>query len=68
MKGTTKNNSQKEGLLNLLASLPRAALPLINVLTQLAKNVFMPLGLSATASPTKAAIQKKSLDQDIFWI
>ena len=41
-----------------------AVLPLMkNVLTSSAKNILIPLGLTATASATDAAIQKKFMDQ-----
>ena len=44
----------------LLGSLPITCLPLMkNVLKPLAKSVFRPLGLTAAASATDAAIQKK---------
>ena len=64
MKGTTKkNNSQEKGLLNSLAPLTKAALHLIeNALTQVAKNILVPLGLTAAASATDAAIQKNFLN------
>ena len=61
MKGTTRKNSQKGGLLNFLAAFTRFALPLLkSVLTliPLAKSVLVPLGLTAAASATDAAIQK----------
>ena len=61
LKGTTrKNNSQEGGLLNFLALSTRVALLSIeNVLTPLAKTVLVPLGLTAAASPTNTATQKK---------
>ena len=37
----------------------KVGLPLVKILTQLAKNVLVPLGLMAVASATDAAIQKK---------
>ena len=59
-KGTTvKVISQKGGF---LGPLMKVGLPLMkNVLRQSAKNVLMPLGLTAAASAIDAAIQKKSL-------
>ena len=59
-KGTTvKAISQKGGF---LGPLMKVGLPLMkNVLRQSAKNVLMPLGLTAAASAIDAAIQKKSL-------
>ena len=46
--------------------LMKVALPLMeHVLTQLAKNYLVPLGLLAAASPTDAAIQKSIFE---FWI
>ena len=46
--------------------LMKVALPLMEqVLTQLAKNYLVPLGLLAAASPTDAAIQKSIFE---FWI
>ena len=60
MKGTTKNISQKGGFLNFLGSLMRTGLPLMKYsLTSLAKSVLIPLGLTAAASTTDVAIQKK---------
>ena len=61
MKGTTRKNSQKGGLLNFLAAFTRVALPLMkSVLTliPLAKSVLVLLALTAAASATDAAIQK----------
>ena len=44
----------------------KVALPLMEqVLTQLAKNYLVPLGLLTAASPTDAAIQKSIFE---FWI
>ena len=44
----------------LLGPLPKTGLPLIgNVLKTLAKSVLIPLGLTASASATDAAIHKK---------
>ena len=59
--GTTKKNSSQEGrFLNFLRSLMTVGLPLMkNVLTPLAKSVSIPPGLTAAASATDAAIQKK---------
>ena len=48
----------------LLGPLLKTGLPLMkNVLKPLAKSVLLPLGLTAAASATNAAIQKQ-----IFWI
>ena len=48
----------------LLEPLLKTGLPLMkNVLKPLAKSVLLPLGLTAAASATNAAIQKQ-----IFWI
>ena len=53
--------SQEGRFLNFLKPLMRTALPLMkNVLTPLAKSVFAPLGLTASASTTNIAIQKKN--------
>ena len=56
---------QSRGLLGrMLGPLLKTGLPLIkNVLKALAKSVLIPLGLTAAASATDAAIQKKFLDQ-----
>ena len=61
LKGTTKDVvSQGVRLLNFLILLMTAGLPLIkSVLTPLAKGFLVPLGLSAVASATDPAIQKK---------
>ena len=61
MKETTRKiSSQKRGFLNFLRPLMSVDLLLMkNVLKTLAKNVLIPLGLTATASGTDAAIQKK---------
>ena len=57
---TRKISSQKRGFLNFLRPLMSVDLLLMkNVLKTLAKNVLIPLGLTATASGTDAAIQKK---------
>ena len=48
----------------------KVGLPLVKILTQLAKNVLVPLGLMAVASATDAAIKKKKKKMDqacIFW-
>ena len=51
--------SQKGGFLNILRSLMTASLPLMgNVLTPLAKNVLVPLGLSWVSSSKDIAIQR----------
>ena len=61
LKGTnTKTTTQIRGFLNFLRSLMAAGLPLIkDVLTSLPKKVFIPLGLTAAAKRTYAAIQIK---------
>ena len=57
---TNKINCQKGGFLNFLRPLMTAGLPLTkNVLTTLAKSILVLLGLTAVASATDAAIQKK---------
>ena len=57
---TNKIISQKGGFLNFLRPLMTAGSPLMaNVLTTLAKTILAPLELTAAASPTDAAIQKK---------
>ena len=58
MKGTTKKiNRQEGGFLNFLKPLMSVRLPLMkNVLTPLAKRVSVPLGLTATALATDAAV------------
>ena len=60
-KGTTrKSTNQEGGFLSFLVLLMTTGLPLMkNVLTPLAKSVFIPLGLTAAASTTDADIQKK---------
>ena len=62
LKGTaTKITSWEGGFLNFLRPLMTAGLPLMtSVLTQLAKSVLIPSGLSAGMSAADAAIQKKS--------
>ena len=61
LKRTTRNiDSRKGGFINFLRSLMAAGLRLMkNVLIPLAKSVLIPLGLTATASATDEAIQKK---------
>ena len=61
LKGTTRKiTCQEGGFLNFLRPLITAGLPLMkNVLTPLAKGFLIPVGLTATASATDAAIQKK---------
>ena len=61
LKGTNrKTTSQKRGLLSLLRPLMTTGLPLVkNALTSLAQGVLILLGLTAAASVTDAAIQKK---------
>ena len=58
LKGTTRKiNSQKGGLLNLLALLTRVSLSLMkSLLTLLAKSVFVPLELTIAASATYVAV------------
>ena len=57
---TGKFFSQEGGLLNLLGPLMWVGLPLMkNVFTLLAKSILIPLGLTAAASVTDAALQKK---------
>ena len=52
-----KGTSQEWGFLNFVRPLMTAGLPLMkNVLTQLAKNVLLPFGLSAWVSATDTAI------------
>ena len=67
LKGTTrKTTSQEGGFLNFLRPLITAGLPIMkNVLTPLAKIVLIPLGLTAAASATDAAIQKKIFGSDM---
>ena len=61
LKGTNRKSSSQTGeFLNFLKPLMTTGLALIyNVLTPLAKNVLSPLGLTAGASITDAAIQNK---------
>ena len=63
MKGNTKKiTSRKGGLPNFLGPLMNTGLHLLkNALTPLAKSVLVPLGLTAAASATNAAIQKRFL-------
>ena len=63
MKGTARKIiSQEGGFLNFVRPLMAAGLPLMrNVLTPLAKIVVIPLGLTAAASATDTAIQKKNV-------
>ena len=58
---------QSEGFLGrLLGLLLKTGLPLVeNVLKPLAKSVLIPLGLTAAASATDAAIQKKIFELGI---
>ena len=50
----------------LLGPLRKIGLPLMkNVLKPLAKRFLVPLGLTATASATDAAIQQKILNQEL---
>ena len=62
LKGTTRKIiSQEGGFLNFLGPLMTAGMPLLkNVVTPLAKSFLIPLGLTAAASATDAAIQKKT--------
>ena len=61
LKGNTRIITIQEGrFLNILRPLMTAGLPLMkNVLIPLAKSILIPLGLTAAASVTDAAIQKK---------
>ena len=63
LKGTARKIiSQEGGFLNFVRPLMAAGLPLMrNVLTPLAKIVVIPLGLTAAASATDTAIQKKNV-------
>ena len=63
LKGATEKIINKKGRLldNFFNRLMRVVFPLMeNVLTPLTKNVLIPLGLTAAASATDAAIQKKA--------
>ena len=52
-----KGSTRKGAILNFLRPLMTAGLPLMkNVLTQLAKNVLLPFGLSARVSAANLAI------------
>ena len=59
LKGTTRKiTSQEGGFLNFLRPLMISGLPIMKtVLAPLAKSALVPLGLTATASATDAAIQ-----------
>ena len=61
LKGSTKKiSSWEEGFLNFLRPLMTAGLPLMkNIHASLVKKFLMPLGLTAVASATDAALQKK---------
>ena len=61
LKATTRNITSQEGeFLNFFKPLMTGGSPLMkNVLTLLPKGVFIPLGLTAAASETDAATQKK---------
>ena len=61
LKGSTKKiSSREEGFLNFLRPLMTAGLPLMkNIHASLVKKFLMPLGLTAVASATDAALQKK---------
>ena len=61
MKGTSRKiTSQEGGFLNFLRPLMTAVLPLMkSVITQLVKSVLLPLAVTAAASATDAAIQRK---------
>ena len=61
MKGTSRKvTSQVGGFLNFFRPLKTAALPLMkSLLTQLARSILIPLRLTAAASATAAAIEKK---------
>ena len=61
LKGTTTNiTSQEGGFLNFFRPLMAVGVPLMkSLLTLLAKNVLIPLGLSAAMSAADGAIQKK---------
>ena len=53
---------------NVLDSLIKVGLPLIkNVVTSLAKDVFITLGLIAAASEIVAAIQRKTHGYWLYW-
>ena len=63
LRGTTRKIiSQEGGFLNFLRPLMTTSLPLMkNVFTPLRKSVLVPLGSTAVASATDAAIEKKIL-------
>ena len=66
LKATTRKITSQGGFLNFLRPLITVGLPLVkSVLTPLAKNVFLPFGLSAAMSATDAAIQIKIMDQEL---
>ena len=57
---TTRKIASQGGFINFLRPLKAAGLPLMkSVLTPIAKNVLLPLGLSAGMSAADVAIQKK---------
>ena len=57
---TTRKIASQGGFINFLRPLKAAGLPLMkSVLTPIAKNVLLPLGLSAGMSAADLAIQKK---------
>ena len=61
LTGTTRKVTSQEGeFLSFFKPLMVVGLPLMkNVLTQLAKSIFVPFGLTIAASAMDAAIQKK---------
>ena len=62
MKGTFEKVINQNG--RFVGSLMRVRLLLMNyVLTPLAKNILLPLAVTAAASATDAAIQKNLMDQ-----
>ena len=62
MKGTFEKVINQNG--RFVGSLMRVGLLLMNyVLTPLAKNILLPLAVTAAASATDAAIQKNLMDQ-----
>ena len=63
---TRKINSQEGELLTFLGPLMTVSLSLKNVLTSLAKNILLPLGVTASASATDAAIQKRIHGSDMI--
>ena len=66
-KGTTRKiTSQEKGFSNFPRLLMTAVSSLMkSVLTLLAKSILLPFGLSAAMSATDAAIQKKTMDQEL---